>query len=112
VCLNDNGRLIRTDALDRFIAIDWERGVVRAEAGMSFDALSVFENPEAAVAFAVPPQSATYRATAHSRSVRKRTPGRRNERLQAVGFAGLPKTLLRPRHQPLTTRERPANKAQ
>jgi L-gulonolactone oxidase len=39
VCLNDGGRLILTDALDRFICADWERGIVCAEAGLSFDAL-------------------------------------------------------------------------
>jgi len=39
VCLNENGRLIVTDRLDRFIVFDRERGIVRAEAGMSLDRL-------------------------------------------------------------------------
>jgi FAD/FMN-containing dehydrogenase len=39
VCLNENGRLIVTDMLDHFIAFDRESGVVRAEAGLSLDAL-------------------------------------------------------------------------
>ena len=39
VCLNENGRLIVTDLLDRFVSYDRERGVVRAEAGLSFDRL-------------------------------------------------------------------------
>jgi FAD/FMN-containing dehydrogenase len=39
VCLNENGRLIVTDLLDRFISFDRTRGIVRAEAGLSFDRL-------------------------------------------------------------------------
>src|SRR5205085_8341968 len=39
VCLNENGRLIVTDMLDRIIAFDRERGIVMAEAGMSVDRL-------------------------------------------------------------------------
>jgi L-gulonolactone oxidase len=39
VCLNDGGRLIRTTRLDRIIAADWHNGVVRAEAGLTLDAL-------------------------------------------------------------------------
>jgi len=39
VCLNENGRLIVTHLLDRFIAFDRESGVVRAEAGLSLDRL-------------------------------------------------------------------------
>jgi L-gulonolactone oxidase len=39
VCLNENGRLIVTDLLDRFISFDRARGIVRAEAGLSFDRL-------------------------------------------------------------------------
>jgi FAD/FMN-containing dehydrogenase len=39
VCLNENGRLIVTDMLDRFIAFDRETGIVRAEAGTSLDDL-------------------------------------------------------------------------
>src|SRR5438045_8603744 len=37
VCLNAIGRLIVTDALDRVIACDRERGILRAEAGVSLD---------------------------------------------------------------------------
>ena len=36
---NSAGRQIRTTALDRFIAADWTTGVIRAEAGLSLDAL-------------------------------------------------------------------------
>lgn len=39
VCLNDDGRLILMDGLDRFIEADWERGRVRVEAGLTFDEL-------------------------------------------------------------------------
>lgn len=39
VCLNENGRLIVTDLLDRLISFDRQSGVVRAEAGLSFDRL-------------------------------------------------------------------------
>lgn len=39
VCLNENGRLVVTDMLDRFIALDRERGVLRAEAGVTLDQL-------------------------------------------------------------------------
>lgn len=39
VCLNHNGRLVVTDMLDRFIALNRDRGVVRAEAGMTLDQL-------------------------------------------------------------------------
>src|SRR4051812_27125580 len=39
VCLNANGRLIVTDALDRIISFDRERGILCAEAGLSFDRL-------------------------------------------------------------------------
>ncbi|MEL7027773.1 MAG: FAD-binding oxidoreductase [Pseudomonadota bacterium] len=34
-CLNEGGRLIVTQALDRFIAFDRERGVIRCDAGVS-----------------------------------------------------------------------------
>src|ERR1051325_11735 len=40
VCLNVNGRLIVTDTLDRIISFDRERGILRAEAGLSLDRLS------------------------------------------------------------------------
>lgn len=36
---NSAGRQVRTTGLDRFIAADWQTGVVRAEAGLSLDAL-------------------------------------------------------------------------
>jgi len=39
VCLNENGRLIVTDMLDRIIAFDRETGIVRAEAGLTLDRL-------------------------------------------------------------------------
>src|SRR4029079_9339540 len=39
VCLNANGRLIVTEALDRIIRFDRERGILRAEAGLSLDRL-------------------------------------------------------------------------
>ena len=38
VCLNHGGSLIRMHRLDRVLAADWERGVIRAEAGVSLDA--------------------------------------------------------------------------
>ena len=39
VCLNRGGRLIATDRLDRIMAFDRERGVLRAEAGLTLDRL-------------------------------------------------------------------------
>src|SRR4051794_26659130 len=39
VCLNANGRLIVTAALDRIISFDRETGILRAEAGLSLDRL-------------------------------------------------------------------------
>lgn len=39
VCLNENGRLIITDMLDRILAFDRERGILRAEAGLTLDRL-------------------------------------------------------------------------
>jgi FAD/FMN-containing dehydrogenase len=39
VCLNENGRLLVTDLLDRIMHFDRERGVLRAEAGLSLDRL-------------------------------------------------------------------------
>ncbi len=39
VALNAGGLMLGTAGLDRLVAADWERGVVRAEAGMSLDAL-------------------------------------------------------------------------
>jgi FAD/FMN-containing dehydrogenase len=39
VCLNAGGRLLESGHLDRFIAADWNSGVVCVEAGMSIDAL-------------------------------------------------------------------------
>lgn len=39
VCLNNGGSLIRMHRLDRMLSADWERGIVRAEAGMSLDSL-------------------------------------------------------------------------
>lgn len=39
VCLNAGNELVRMTALDRLIAADWESGLVRAEAGLTLDAL-------------------------------------------------------------------------
>ena len=39
VCLNSGNELVRMTALDRLIAADWESGIVRAEAGLTLDAL-------------------------------------------------------------------------
>ena len=39
VCLNGGNELMRMTALDRLIAVDWESGIVRAEAGLTLDAL-------------------------------------------------------------------------
>jgi L-gulonolactone oxidase len=39
VGLTSDGVLIGTASLDRFLAADWEQGVIRAEAGMTLDAL-------------------------------------------------------------------------
>lgn len=39
VCLNKGGRLIVTDALDRIIRFDRDRGILRAEAGLTIDRL-------------------------------------------------------------------------
>lgn len=39
VCLNDGGSLIRMHRLDRVLKADWEKGVIRAEAGLSLDAV-------------------------------------------------------------------------
>lgn len=39
VCLNENGRLIVTELLDRFISFDKHHGIVRAEAGITLDRL-------------------------------------------------------------------------
>lgn len=36
-CLNDGNSLIRMHRLDRIISADWERGILRAEAGLSLD---------------------------------------------------------------------------
>lgn len=39
VCLNKNGRLIATRFLDRIICANWQTGLLRAEAGLTFDDL-------------------------------------------------------------------------
>lgn len=39
VCLNSGNELVRMTGLDRLIAADWESGIVRAEAGLTLDAL-------------------------------------------------------------------------
>ena len=45
VCLNGHGRMLRTRLLDRFISADWTTGIVRAEAGLTVDALLRFAVP-------------------------------------------------------------------
>ncbi len=37
VCLNENGIIINTRALNRFISFDTEKGILRCEAGVSLD---------------------------------------------------------------------------
>jgi len=39
VCLNGGNELVCTTALDRMIEADWSSGIVRAEAGLTLDAL-------------------------------------------------------------------------
>jgi FAD/FMN-containing dehydrogenase len=39
VCINRDGTLIRTTALDRMIEADWSTGIIRAEAGLTLDEL-------------------------------------------------------------------------
>jgi L-gulonolactone oxidase len=39
VCLNRDGELVRTTALDRLIEANWLTGVIRAEAGLTLEAL-------------------------------------------------------------------------
>jgi FAD/FMN-containing dehydrogenase len=39
VCLNENGRLLVTDRLDRILAFDRDHGIVLAEAGLTIDRL-------------------------------------------------------------------------
>ena len=39
VCMNENGRLLVTDMLDRILVFDRARGVLRAEAGLTLDRL-------------------------------------------------------------------------
>src|ERR1043166_8606203 len=39
VCLNGGGYLLDTTRADHFLSADWETGLVRAEAGLSLDAL-------------------------------------------------------------------------
>jgi FAD/FMN-containing dehydrogenase len=45
-CLNPGGALIETARLDRFIALDAQSGVLRAEAGVSFDAILRLVTPK------------------------------------------------------------------
>jgi FAD/FMN-containing dehydrogenase len=54
VCLNDGGRLLMTDRLNRFIYADWERGIVRAEAGVTLDALLLTAVPRRWFPFVTP----------------------------------------------------------
>lgn len=39
VCLNSGGRLLRIRSLDRVISVDWATGILRGEAGLTFDTL-------------------------------------------------------------------------
>lgn len=48
-CLNDGGTLVVTTALDRVVHLDRERGIVRAEAGLSLDALLALTMPHGLV---------------------------------------------------------------
>lgn len=45
-CLNGDGTLIQTGRLDRFLAADWTRGVVKAEAGLTLDSLMQLSVPK------------------------------------------------------------------
>ena len=54
VCLNEGGRLIVTDRLDRIMAFDRERGVLRAEAGLTLDRLLRVTVPQGWFAPVVP----------------------------------------------------------
>jgi len=54
VCLNENGRLIVTDMLDRILLFDRERGVLRAEAGLTIDRLLRVAVPQGWFAPVVP----------------------------------------------------------
>jgi FAD/FMN-containing dehydrogenase len=54
VCLNEGGRLIVTDRLDRIMTFDRERGVLRAEAGLTLDRLLRVTVPQGWFAPVVP----------------------------------------------------------
>ena len=54
VCLNENGRLLVTDMLDRILAFDRARGVLRAEAGLTLDRLLRVTVPQGWFAPVVP----------------------------------------------------------
>jgi FAD/FMN-containing dehydrogenase len=54
VCLNRNGRLLVTDMLDRIIAFDRARGLLRAEAGLTIDRLLRVTVPQGWFAPVVP----------------------------------------------------------
>jgi len=54
VCLNEGGRLIVTDRLDRIMAFDREHGVLRAEAGLTLDRLLRVTVPQGWFAPVVP----------------------------------------------------------
>jgi FAD/FMN-containing dehydrogenase len=54
VCLNDGGRLLMTDCLSRFIHADWDRGVIRAEAGVTLDDLLRIAVPRGWFPFVTP----------------------------------------------------------
>ncbi len=44
-CLASSGQLLHTRSLNRFIAADWEKGVITAEAGMTLEELLVISIP-------------------------------------------------------------------
>ncbi|HMK80383.1 MAG TPA: FAD-binding oxidoreductase, partial [Xanthobacteraceae bacterium] len=54
VCLNARHRLIVTDTLDRIVSVDWQRGILRAEAGLTFDRLLSLTVPHGWFAPVVP----------------------------------------------------------
>lgn len=54
VCLNENGRLVVTDMLDRILLFDRERGILRAEAGLTLDRLLRVTVPQGWFAPVVP----------------------------------------------------------
>jgi L-gulonolactone oxidase len=54
VCMNENGRLLVTDMLDRILAFDRARGILRAEAGLTLDRMLRVTVPQGWFAPVVP----------------------------------------------------------